>query len=166
MRRRSSSALRGPAAVVVAGRQGGPPGPRGDASRRAARVAAHQRRRSGEVVAFLEVGDQTRAGRLPAEQLAGDLRRGGAVEPPEAAEPADVLPGLLGGDGYRGNAEMRGEDPGDLADRHALVANRVQRRPGGGGLQREAEQARGVVAVDRWPAVGAVADVSRGALLA
>jgi hypothetical protein len=91
---------------------------------------------------------------------------GGGVESPEAAEEADVFSGLPGGDGDRGNAELRGEDLGDLADRHALVAGRVQHRPGWRGLEREAEQTRGVVAVDRRPAVGAVADVGRGAFLA
>src|ERR1039458_4455490 len=92
--------------------------------------------------------------------------RGGAVESPEAAEPADVFSGLLGGNGDCGNVEMRGEDLGDLADRHALVADRVQHRPGRSELEREAEQTRGGVAVDRRPAVGAVADVGRGAFLA
>jgi hypothetical protein len=36
----------------------------------------------------------------------------------------------------------------------------VQHRPGRRGFEREAEQARGVVAVDRRPAVVAVADVA------
>ena len=46
-------------------------------------------------MAFLEVGDQSRAGWLPPEQIARELCRGGAVDSPEAAQEADVLAGLL-----------------------------------------------------------------------
>lgn len=121
---------------------------------------------SGEVVALLEVGDQSRTGGLPSEQVVGDLCRGGAVDSPEAAEEAEVVACLLGGDGDGGDVEMLGEDLGDLEDRHALVAHGVKHRPGGRGLDREAEQARRIIAVDRRPAVGAVADVGCDALRA
>ena len=61
---------------------------------------------------------------------------------------------------------MPADHLGDVADRHALVGDRVQRRSRRCLLQREAEQARGVEAVHGRPAVGPVADVAGDALVA
>ena len=55
-------------------------------------------------MALREVVDQSGVGRLPPEQVARDLCRGGAVDAPEAADEAEVLPDLLedaGGDHER-----------------------------------------------------------------
>jgi hypothetical protein len=82
-------------------------------------------------VALLEVGDQSRAGRFPPEQVARDLCRRGTVESPEAAEEAEVFPDLLGGDGDCGDVEMFGEDLGDLADRDALMPTACTTDPAG-----------------------------------
>src|ERR1035437_648399 len=55
---------------------------------------------------------------------------------------------------------------GDVADRHALVGDRVQRRSCRGVLQRQAEEVRGIEAVHGGPAVGPVADEAGDALVA
>ena len=64
------------------------------------------------------------------------------------------------------NAELLADDRGDVAHRVALVGHRVPRRPGRSGLQRQAEQRRGVAGVHRWPALGAVADEAGDAAVA
>ncbi len=65
-----------------------------------------------------------------------------------------------------GRLEMAADHLGDVADRHALVGDRVQRRSRRRLLQREAEQARGIEAVHGGPAVGPVADVAGDAFVA
>lgn len=49
-----------------------------------------------EVVAFFEVGDQSRAGRLPSEQVAGDPRRGRAVESQKPPRKPTYFPACSG----------------------------------------------------------------------
>jgi hypothetical protein len=76
-----------------------------------------------------------------------------------------MLGRLLRGERDGGDAE----DPGDLlgdAAQGDVLGGAVQRLAGRGLLQRQPEEGGGVEAVDRGPAVSAVADVGRGAVLA
>ena len=84
----------------------------------------------------------------------------------EAGQPGEVLACVLGGDGDHREVEMPADHLGDVADRHALVGDRVQRRSRRGLLQRQAEEARGIEPVHGGPAVGPVADVAGDALVA
>jgi non-ribosomal peptide synthetase component E (peptide arylation enzyme) len=94
-----------------------------------------------------EVLEQARPGRLPSEQFPGHSGRGGAVQGHEVAQVAEVLTGIGGGHGRRGDPEVAAHRQGDLAEGDALVGDRVQDRAGGGGLDGQAGQARGVGAV-------------------
>ena len=119
-----------------------------------------------KVMPFVEVGDEPGLGWLPAEQLAGQRAGGRRVEPEEAAEPGEVLGRVLGGDGDDRELEMPSDDLGDVADRHALLGDRVQRRSRRGLFEPETEEARRIEPVHGGPAVAAVADVAGDALLA
>src|ERR1019366_2872659 len=99
-----------------------------------------------EVVALVQVLDEPGPGRLPVEQLAGQLARGRAVDREEAAQPAEVLACVLGGDGDRRQIQMAADHLGDVPYWHALVRDRVQRRSRGSLLGRQTEQAGGVEA--------------------
>ncbi len=68
-------------------------------------------------------------GGLPPQQFAGPRARGWAVEGEEAGQPGEVRARVLRRDGSDRHVEMAPDQLGDLADRHALVGDRVQRRP-------------------------------------
>ena len=65
-----------------------------------------------------------------------------------------------------GQAQVAADDGSEVADRHALVGDRVQHRSRRGLLCRQADQGRGVQYVHRGPAAGPVADVAADALVA
>ena len=85
----------------------------------------------------------------------------------EAGQPAEVLARRpRAAIEATGRSRCRPITSAIVADRHALVGDRVQHRSRRRLLQRQAEQARGVEAVHGGPAVGAVADVAGDALVA
>ena len=92
--------------------------------------------------------------------------RGRDVHGREQREPAEVGVGFLAGDGGHRQVQVPADDRGDVAERHALVADRVQARACGRGLQGQPEQARGIEPVHGGPAVGPVAHVGGQALRA
>src|SRR5262245_17009528 len=101
-----------------------------------------------EVVALVEIGDETRLGRLPPKQLASQRARCRRVDRQERPEPAEVRASVLWRDGDDGEIEVPADHLGDGADRHPLVGDGVQRRSRRRGFQRQAEQVRGIKAVD------------------
>src|SRR6059036_498264 len=107
-----------------------------------------------EVVALVEIVDESGMGGLPAQHLPGQGAAGWAVDREVAGEPGEVLGRVLGRDGDHGEVEMPAYDLGDGADRYAFVGDRVQGGSRCGPLQREAVQVRGVKAVYGGPAVG------------
>jgi AcrR family transcriptional regulator len=117
-----------------------------------------------EVVALVEVRDEPGLDGVPAEPLLGDRAAGRDVHGREQREPAEVGVGLLAGDGGHRQIQVPADDRGDVPERHALVADRVQARARGRGLQGQPEQARGIEPVHGGPAVGPVAHVGGQAL--
>src|ERR1035437_8178679 len=96
----------------------------------------------------------------PRQQLAGQRARRRAVEPEEPGQPCEMLACVLGGDGDHGDVEVPSDHLGDVADRDALVGDRVQGRSRGGRLDRETEQAGGIQSVHGGSAGGARAHVA------
>ena len=92
-----------------------------------------------------------------------EARRSSATKLPSHPE---VLGCLLWSNRAKGEVELPADRRGDVAQRHALLSHPVQHGSGRGVFQREAEQTRGVEAVDRGPVVAPVADVPRDALVA
>ena len=90
----------------------------------------------------------------------------GASSPMKAAQPAEVLARVLGCDGDDRDLEMPSDDLRDVAERNALVGDRVERRSRRGLFEREAKEARRVERVHGGPAGRAVADVAGDAVLA
>ena len=117
-----------------------------------------------EVVACVEVRDEPGLDGVPAEPLLGDRAASRDVHRREQREPAEMAVRLLAGDGDHRQVQMPPDDRGDVAERHALVADRVQARACGRGLQRQPEQARSIEPVYGGPAVGPVTHVGRHAL--
>ena len=85
----------------------------------------------GEVVAFVEVREQSGVLGLPSESLAGQGAGGGAVEQGEGGHPGEVGLRLLGGDGGDREVQVLADDGGDVAERDGLVGDCVQPRAGG-----------------------------------
>ncbi len=100
-------------------------------------------------------------GGLPAQELLGDGAGGGHVGAEQGHEHAAEL---FGGQGPGGQVQVPADGLGDLPDGHAFVADCVEYRPGGGLLDRQPVQARGVSHVDGGPAAGPVADIARDTL--
>src|SRR5207249_4527908 len=73
---------------------------------------------------------------------------------------------LPGRDRSRRQVQVTADHLGDVADRHALVAHRVEPGPRRGLFRRQAEQVRGVQYVHRGPAAGPVAGVAGDARVA
>ena len=115
-------------------------------------------------MAFVEVRDEPGLDGVPAEPLLGQRARGRDVDGREPREPAEVAVRLLAGDRGHRQVQVLADDLGDVAERHALVADRVQPGARGRGLQGQPEQARGIEPVHRGPAVGPVAHVGGQAL--
>lgn len=57
-------------------------------------------------MAFVEISEQPWTSGPPSEQLASELRRGGAVESPEPAEKADIVARLRWADGDRRKVQV------------------------------------------------------------
>jgi hypothetical protein len=110
-----------------------------------------------------QVFEQARVGRGPGEEGAGRLAGRGVVEANCRAQEGETFCGLGGGDAHRGDAHPLADRGGQLAERDALVRDRVQAAAGRGGLQGQPVGAGRVERVDGRPAVGAVADVGRRA---
>src|SRR5215213_4562030 len=109
-----------------------------------------------------DVLDQGRPRRDPAQELAGQIARGGDVgtdEPAEEAEPVRLLRVQRAGR----QPELLAERRGDRAERQALLADRVEDRAAGAALEEVDEQPGRVAAVDGGPAVLTVAQVTRDA---
>ena len=119
-----------------------------------------------EVVAVIQVLDQPGVGRLPGQQLAGQLAGRGVVQRDEGAEEGEVLIRVLGRDAGARQAELAADVLRDVPEGHAIVSDRVQPRSGRSGLQRQPVYARRVERVHRGQLVGPVAEIAGDALLA
>jgi predicted MFS family arabinose efflux permease len=115
---------------------------------------------SDEVVALLDVLDETGVGGLPAQELLSDGTGGGHIGAEQVHEHALVL---RRGQGPGGQVQVPADGLGDLADGHTFVADRVEHRTGGRLLDGQPVKTRGVLHVDGGPAAGPVADVARDA---
>ena len=89
---------------------------------------ASSRREASTQVGTVQVLDEPGLRRLPARQLAGQRARRWDVEREELGQPGEVPGRVPGGDGHHGQGEMPADHLGDVADRHAFVGDRVQRR--------------------------------------
>ena len=83
------------------------------------------RSRSFEAVRPLEIGDEPRLSRLPAQQSLRLRARDRGVEADEGREPAEVAGGLRGGQRDDGDVHPSPDDLGDVASGHALFGDRV-----------------------------------------
>ena len=63
---------------------------------------------------------------LDTERVAGDLAGGRVVEADEGAQVAEVLRGVLGGDGLDREVETAADHRGDVANGDALLGHGVQ----------------------------------------
>src|ERR1700751_3247436 len=72
---------------------------------------------------------------------------------------------LFRGLGDHGQVQAAADHAGDVAERHALVADSVIPGPRGPLLKRQPEEAGGIEAVNRGPAVEAVPHIRRNAFL-
>jgi hypothetical protein len=93
-----------------------------------------------EVVAFVEVGEEPGVDRLPAEPRAGQRAAGRGVHGREQREQAEMALCFLGLQGGDRQAQVPADDLGDVAERDALVADRVQPGARGCRLQGQPEQ--------------------------
>src|SRR5215469_15076186 len=114
------------------------------------------RLRSAEIVPLVQVLDKPWLDRPPPEQLARQCARGRLVYRENLAQEAETL----GRHGRDRQVEVTPDHLGDVADRHALVADGVQPRARWSLLHCQAEQVRGVQHVHRGPATGPVADIA------
>ena len=78
-----------------------------------------------EVMAVIEVLDQSRVGRCPAEQLLGQRARCGVVKQDGPGEIAEVAGYILRQDADGWQIQVAADGLGDLAERHALVGDGV-----------------------------------------
>src|ERR1700722_5686393 len=119
-----------------------------------------------EVVALIEILDEASVLWLPAQELLRKGAGGRVVERDERTEEAEMVGCSLGRDAGHRDIKVLADRRGDVAERHALVADRVQPGPGRRAFQCEPVQPGRVERVPGGPAVGAVADIARHALLA
>jgi hypothetical protein len=91
---------------------------------------------SGEVVDFLEVGDQAGMGGVPAQQPLRFRARHDDVQGDER-EAREVAGDLLSRDARGRDAPLAADDLGDLAQLDSLLGRGVQLRAGRGLLQRQ-----------------------------
>src|SRR5258708_3732085 len=111
----------------------------------------------GEVVAVVQIGEQAGLSGFPAEGPAGDeagrrvALRDYVREEPEVSRQHQFVPGNAHG----GQAQAAADGLGDLAERDALVPNRVPVSAGRALLQRQAEQGGDIAGVHGGPQVRA-----------
>jgi hypothetical protein len=74
-----------------------------------------------EVVAVIEVLDQSRVGRCPAEKLLGQRARCGVVKRDGPGEIVEVAGYILRRDADGWQIQVAADGLGDLAERHALA---------------------------------------------
>src|ERR1700742_1593988 len=110
-------------------------------------------------MALVEVGEQARARRLPADERTGERARRRTVETDEVGEPREVR-GVGGRDRSGRYVEVPADHRGYVADRDTFVGDRVQHRPGGRLREGEAEEVCGIEPVHGGPTVRAVAEVA------
>jgi len=84
-----------------------------------------------EVVAFVEVGDESGVSWRPAQQFSGHCVRCRGVGAEKGAQPVEVVEGLVGRDGHHGYAESAADRLGDHPGRHAFLGGGVQHAASG-----------------------------------
>lgn len=77
-------------------------------------------------MALVEILDEPRVGGLPSQQPTRQRAGGWAVGREEPGEPAEVLSRVIRRDGGYGEIEMASDHLGHLADRDAILGDRVQ----------------------------------------
>src|ERR1700758_1908585 len=92
-----------------------------------------------EVVTLFEVGEERGLHRMPVESLLGQRARRRDIKGEEDPEPAEMTGCLVDGNSGHGQFQMTADDFGDVADRNALLGNRVQDCAGGCLFQRQPE---------------------------
>src|SRR5690349_7473086 len=106
---------------------------------------------SGEVVARIQVGDQSAVYGLPAPQFAGERVGRGSIGAEKPTEPREVVGSLARGDRNDRYIEPAADRLGDVAGRHTFLGDGVQNRARRRVLDRETDQATGVQSMDRGP---------------
>src|ERR1700722_76913 len=121
----------------------------------------------GEVMTVVQIGHQCGLSGFPAQGLAGDEVGGRVVLRDEAREGPEVPRHhqFVHGNADDGQVQTAADGLGDLAERNALVLDRVPKPPSRTLLQREAEQGGDIADVHGAPRVRAVSGVSGEALV-
>src|SRR6202158_4743151 len=130
-------------------------------------VGAPRPSAGGEVVTVIQVGHQCGLSRFPTQGLAGDEVGGRVVLRDEAREGPEVPRHhqFVHGNADDGQVQTAADGLGDLAERNALVLDRVPIPASRTLLQRQAEQRGDIADVHGAPRVRAVSGVSGEALL-
>src|SRR5215471_7486480 len=114
----------------------------------------------------VDVGDQSGPLRLPSQLVARPGARSWAVHDNEMRQPAEVIGGFVGSLADRWHAEASADHAGDFAEGNPLFGDSVVTGSRPAFLEREPVKNGGVQAVDRRPAVRAIAHKGGNALFA
>src|SRR5439155_4761951 len=117
-----------------------------------------------EVLAGVEVGDESGLHGMPSHHSLGDGARAGEVEGEEGTQETEMGVGLLARDGSHRHIQMPADDLGDFSDGNPFLSHTMQSGTRRGGFQGQAKEMRRVQPVHRGPPVGAIARVGRHAL--
>src|SRR4029077_5725675 len=88
--------------------------------------ACHRDPRLFEVVPLVQIGNETRLNRMPAEHLLGDGARRGETGREERTEKAEMLRCLILRHRDHRHVEMAANNFGDLPDRDTIITDAMQ----------------------------------------
>ena len=118
-----------------------------------------------EVVALLQVRDESWLRRMPPQLLLGQCARGRAVQCEKGAQETEMSGRLLGRNGDDRQTQSAADDLRNLPHRYPFFTNPMQASTRRRRLHGQAEEVGGIDPVNRRPAVRPVARVARHALL-
>src|SRR5215218_2487771 len=115
---------------------------------------------------LIEVGEQSRLFRLPAQRCLRPRARAWNVHAGEPGKPAEMSGRLVRWNGDDGHAEPAADHFGDRLERNALIGDGVIAAVPDPLFEREAIEPGGIAPMHAGPAVAALSDIGRDAFFA